>query len=158
MSARWFLGCVFIANHVRVTKCKGLPFAQVTLHNIHWGRELGSISRPTDYEKSVLTSCPERCAVSRKSATGICRNRTVLFHSVIYNSVTGNHVNDAPLLRNIFFEQEVFFLSFCLFKNFLKIRASLRILFMSFLSFINSHNSDDCPMLRSHKACKEFLI
>ena len=23
--------------------------------------------RPSDYEKSVLTSCPERCAISRKS-------------------------------------------------------------------------------------------
>ena len=32
-----------------------------------------SISGPLDYEKSVLTSRPERCAKSRKSATGICR-------------------------------------------------------------------------------------
>ena len=38
--------------------------------------ELGSISRPTDYEKSILTSRPERCTISRKSATGICRNIT----------------------------------------------------------------------------------
>ena len=28
------------------------------------------ISRPSDYEKSVLTSCPERWAISCKSATG----------------------------------------------------------------------------------------
>ena len=31
--------------------------------------ELGSISRPTDYQKSVLTSHPQRCAVSGKSGS-----------------------------------------------------------------------------------------
>ena len=34
----------------------------------------GSVFRPSDYEKSVLTSRPERCDYSRKSATGIYRN------------------------------------------------------------------------------------
>ena len=34
----------------------------------------GSIWRTSDYEKSVLTSRPERCAISHKSATGICGN------------------------------------------------------------------------------------
>ena len=72
--------CAACSNHVGVTKCKGLPFAQITLHNNHRGRKLGSILRPTDYEKSVLTSRAERCANSRKSATGICCNNIIYYY------------------------------------------------------------------------------
>ena len=48
-------------------KCKYLFCKGLTL-------SLGSISRLTDYEKSVLTSRPERCIIPRNSATGIWRN------------------------------------------------------------------------------------
>ena len=57
--------------------CKGLPLnqkgTQINFTCKHC-RGPGSISRPSDYEIIVLTSRPERCAVSHKSATGICRN------------------------------------------------------------------------------------
>ena len=59
--------------------CKGLPLKQERNSNnftCKYCRGPGSISRPSDYEKSVLTSCPERCAISSKSAMGICRNIT----------------------------------------------------------------------------------
>ena len=44
------------------------------LHECKYCRGLGSLWQPSDYVESVLTSRPERCAISRKSATGICRN------------------------------------------------------------------------------------
>ena len=69
-TSRWnFVAC---SDHDGVTKCKG---SQINITCKHC-RGLGSISRPSDYEKSVLTYCLERCTVSRKSAKGICQYRT----------------------------------------------------------------------------------
>ena len=45
----------------------------------------GSISRPSNHEKSVLTSRLERCAISHKSARGICRNTLyIILYYIIY--------------------------------------------------------------------------
>ena len=47
-----------------VVLCKGSPFTERTLNNFTYKlcRGPGSIWRPSVYEKSVLTSRPERCA------------------------------------------------------------------------------------------------
>ena len=64
--------------HVHITS--GSPNVKDCLFNLERNsdhftckhcRGLGSISRPSDYEKSILTSRLERCTISRKSATGI---------------------------------------------------------------------------------------
>ena len=72
----WWQRCVnmlqgqrnFVAcpDHVGVTKC------EESQNNFRCTqcRGSGSISCPSDYEKSILTSCPERCAISYKSAMG----------------------------------------------------------------------------------------
>ena len=76
--------------HVRVTNVKDKHSTrkgtQITL--LYICRELGSISRPTDYEKSVLTSRLERCANSRKSATGICRYITPPNPSTLWRRIS----------------------------------------------------------------------
>ena len=58
--------------------CTGLPLIQKgPLINFTFKHCLGagSISRPSDYDKNVLTSCPERYATYNISAKGIWRNR-----------------------------------------------------------------------------------
>ena len=71
-------GCVFTSR--RGHHCKGLPFLNQKGTQINFTCKQchgpGLISRPSDYKKSVLTSRPERCTSSCKSATGICRNIT----------------------------------------------------------------------------------
>ena len=47
-------------------------------------RGSGSISHPSDYKKSILTSRPERCAIVCKSATYICRNTYIYIYLYIY--------------------------------------------------------------------------
>ena len=54
--------------------------------NIVVGWDRSGIRQPTDYEKSVLTCRPERCAVSRKSATGICRNIIIFYIKQVFPS------------------------------------------------------------------------
>ena len=58
-----------VVFHDKFTACKGFQ----SIYIIHWVREVGLNSRPLDYEKSILTFRPERCAISRKSTPGICR-------------------------------------------------------------------------------------
>ena len=57
--------------------CKG----PASLHECKHCRGLGSFRRSSYYEKSVMTSRPERCAVFRISAAGICRNTSLFLPS-----------------------------------------------------------------------------
>ena len=55
--------------------CKGQPRSLYC--TCKYCRGPGSVARPSDCETSVMTSRPERCAISRKSAKGICRNNII---------------------------------------------------------------------------------
>ena len=75
--------CVFYAFKM-VVYCKG---SQINF-TCKFCLGAGSILRPSNYEKSVLTSRTERCAICCKSATGICRYITLPNPSTLWRWIS----------------------------------------------------------------------
>ena len=65
--------CCFCLREAKTPLNNIIPLVEInSLYIIPLSTRGGSISYPLDYEKSVLTSQPQRCVISRKSGNGIC--------------------------------------------------------------------------------------